>query len=126
MSTIGDAIGSCDEIKGLWTGTTEFEFDLVRDWHWNPQRLECFEVRAKKDRKELHESEVAADRKPGLDAAKTKEWKKLVSSGAIVVHEGRKARRLRESVEKRRILKSRFVITEADKGSSPQTQDIKT
>eukprot|EP00439_Symbiodinium_sp_Y106_P073510 s644_g13.t2 len=97
MSTIGDAIGSCDEIKGLWTGTTEFEFDLVRDWHWNPQRLECFEVRAKKDRKELHESEVAADRKPGLDAAKTKEWKKLVSSGAIVVHEGRKARRIGHS-----------------------------
>ncbi|CAE7239733.1 TY1B-A [Symbiodinium sp. CCMP2592] len=114
---------SCNEIKGLWTGTTEF--DLVHDWRWNPKQLECFEVKAKKGRKELHESEVAADRKPGLDAAKTKEWKKLVSSGAIVVHDGRKARRLRESVEKKRILKSRFVITEADQGSSPQTQDIK-
>ncbi|CAE7907146.1 RE1, partial [Symbiodinium necroappetens] len=110
-------------IKGPWTGTTEFE--LVDGWAWRSRNLECFEVKAKKGRKELTEADISSDRQSGLNAAKAKEWNKLVSSGAIVVHEGSEARRLKESVPRKRILKSRFVLTEADQGTSPQTQDIK-
>ena len=118
----GDA-RSLPVIKGPWTGTTEFE--LADGWAWCSKSHECFEVKAKKGRKELTEADISHERQSGLNAAKAKEWNKLVSSGAIVVHEGNEARRLKESVPRKRILKSRFVLTEADQGTSPQTQDIK-
>ena len=118
----GDA-QSLPVIKGPWTGTTEFE--LADGWAWCSKSLECFEVKAKKGRKELTEADISSERQSGLNAAKAKEWNKLVSSGAIVVHEDSEARRLKESVPRKSILKSRFVLTEADQGTSPQIQDIK-
>ncbi|CAE7879526.1 GIP, partial [Symbiodinium microadriaticum] len=108
----------------LWTGRTEFS--LKDGWSVvEGTAHECHEVQMKKGRKEVNEREIAADRREGLDKAKLKEWKKLVDSGAILVHEGDKARHLRHGMDSKRILKSRFVVTEAEPQSSPQTCDLK-
>lgn len=107
-----------------WTGRTVFT--LRPGWQWKREHGDCFEVGvAKKGRKELNEKEIDEGRKEGLRKAKLKEWNKLLQSGAIVVHKGKEAERLRSSVPRRRVLKSRFVLTEADEGSSPNTSDIK-
>ncbi|CAE7849640.1 unnamed protein product [Symbiodinium necroappetens] len=107
-------------MKGPWTGTTEFE--LAHGWSWKKHELECYEVAAKKGRKELTEAEVGPDRRVGLDAAKTKEWNKLVSSGAIVVHEGRQALKLRASMEKKRFATAMQLI--ASHGWSLNIADV--
>ncbi|CAE7771561.1 unnamed protein product [Symbiodinium sp. CCMP2592] len=107
-----------------WTGKTIFQ--LKPGWKWSKREDECFEVgSAKKGRKELSEHEIGKDRRSGLCQAKLKEWNKLLQSGAIVVHRGKKAEELRSTIPRRRLLKSRFVLTEAEAGSSPQTSDIK-
>ena len=112
-------VGQC-----LWTGMTEFS--LKRGWQWQTHELdECFEVEAKKGRKEVNEKLLDPKRAQGLKNAKVKEWKKLVDSGAIVVHRGKAAARIREQIPKKRLLKSRFVVTEADEGTSPNTADLK-
>ena len=59
-----------------------------------------FEIAAKKGRKEIMEKDVAPDRQSGLQAAKLKEWNKLVSSGAIVVHTGEAAAKIRRETPK--------------------------
>eukprot|EP00439_Symbiodinium_sp_Y106_P057534 s2587_g8.t1 len=64
-------------------------------------------------------------KREGLSQAKLKEWKKLVDSGAIRVHVGAEATKIRNSLDRGRLLKSRFVLTEAEAGSSPLTEDIK-
>ncbi|CAE7255667.1 RE1 [Symbiodinium sp. CCMP2592] len=111
--------------EGLWTGKTEFT--LKHGWSWKEkgQQTECFEATAKKGRKEVNEKELPDERKHGLRAAKVKEWKKHVSSGAIVVHTGKDAERLRAKIPRSRFLKSRFVVTESDPGASPETCDLK-
>ncbi|CAE7199062.1 RE1 [Symbiodinium sp. CCMP2592] len=107
-----------------WTGKTIFQ--LKPGWKWSKREDECFEVGSvKKGRKELNEHEIGKDRRSGLCQAKLKEWNKLLQSGAIVVHRGKKAQELRSTIPRRRLLKSRFVLTEAEAGSSPQTNDIK-
>ena len=110
---------------GLWTGWTAFS--LRPGWSWKDKRAEeCHEVAVKtKGRKEVDERSLDESRKEGLKAAKSKEWKKLITSGAVVVHEGRAADEIRQTVPKERFLKSRFVVTEADQGSSPETADLK-
>ncbi|CAE7214173.1 unnamed protein product [Symbiodinium sp. CCMP2592] len=112
-----------DSNSGLWTGKTEFS--LKEGWKWKSDEQECHEVTSKKGRKELNENEIKEDRKQGLMAAKMKEWKKLLSSGAIVVHTGKDAERIRRETPRDRFLKSRFVLTEAEPGASPETSDIK-
>ncbi|CAE7790061.1 RE1, partial [Symbiodinium necroappetens] len=109
---------------GFWTGRVEFR--LTPGWQDKAVTLkECHEVNVKKGRKELNDHEVPKDRRGGLDKAKVKEWTKLVDSGAIKVHLGATAQRIKQGLERGRLLKSRFVITEADRGSSPLTQDLK-
>ncbi|CAE7257454.1 GIP [Symbiodinium microadriaticum] len=83
-------------------------------------------VERTKGRKEVAMSSVASERKPGLEKAKLKEWKKLLDSGAIIVHKGREAKRLREKYgQNGRFMKSRFVITEADGQASEATMGLK-
>ncbi|OLQ02761.1 Copia protein [Symbiodinium microadriaticum] len=108
----------------FWTGHTEF---FLRDgWSVKSQeQVECFEVNIKKGRKELTDHEIPSSKREGLSQAKLKEWKKLVDSGAIRVHSGKSADKIRQSLDRGRLLKSRFVLTEADAGSSPLTCDIK-
>ena len=109
---------------GFWTGHVEFR--LKPGWQSKEVPVkECHEVNVKKGRKELNDHEVPQGRRGGLDKAKVKEWTKLVDSGAIKVHIGADARRIKDGLERGRLLKSRFVITEADKDSSPMTQDLK-
>ena len=109
---------------GFWTGHVEFR--LKPGWQSKEVPVkECHEVNVKKGRKELNDHEVPQGRRGGLDKAKVKEWTELVDSGAIKVHTGADARRIKDGLERGRLLKSRFVITEADKGSSPMTQDLK-
>ncbi|CAE7298082.1 GIP [Symbiodinium sp. CCMP2592] len=109
---------------GFWTGRTEF---VLKDgWCMRDQsKAECFEVNIKKGRKELLDHEIPRHKKEGLSKAKVKEWTKLVNSGAIKVHVGAEASRIRSGLEKGRLLKSRFVLTEAEAGSSPMADDIK-
>ena len=110
---------------GKWTGQTVFQ--LKPGWsRQSASSIECFEVGAtKKGRKEVIESELSQNQQAGLKKAKLKEWNKLLKSGAIVVHTGRKAAQLRKSVPRKRVLKSRFVVTEAEQGSHPDTCDLK-
>ena len=110
---------------GRWTGRTVFQ--LKHGWRWKRDvDSDCLEVAcAKRGRKELIEREIGAERRVGLESAKVKEWNKLLQSGAIIVHKGKEAERLRRSVPRKRILKSRFVLTEEDAGASPLTSDIK-
>eukprot|EP00439_Symbiodinium_sp_Y106_P071995 s1503_g13.t1 len=107
---------------GFWTGAVEFE--LKDGWQLRQREPEdCHEVNIKKGRKELNDREVPKERREGLSKAKVKEWTYLVDSGAIKVHTGVKAQQIKESLERGRLLKSRFVITEAEAGSNPMTQD---
>ena len=108
-----------------WTGATIFQ--LKPGWRWtSASQPECFEVGvAKRGRKELVERDLEEARRAGLSRAKEKEWNKLLQSGAIIVHMGKEAEKLRRSVPRKRILKSRFVLTEAEPGASPLTSDIK-
>ena len=108
-----------------WTGCSVFK--LKPGWKWKQaEENECMEVgSAKKGRKELVEKDTVKERKPGLEKAKLKEWNKLLQSGAIVVHRGKAAHQLKKSIPRKRVLKSRFVLTEAESGSSPATNDIK-
>ena len=108
----------------FWAGHTEFV--LKAGWSVKPnEQVECFEVNIKKGRKELTDHEIPSHKREGLNQAKMKEWKKLVDSGAIRVHTGEAANKLRQSLARERLLKSRFVLTEAEAGSSPLTENIK-
>ncbi|CAE7838462.1 GIP [Symbiodinium sp. CCMP2592] len=86
-------------IRGkFWTGYTEFYLENG----WSVKELapeECHEVNIKKGRKEPSESEIPKTRKTGLDQAKIKEWKKLTDSGAIKVHVGEAARKIRSALK---------------------------
>ena len=83
-------------------------------------------VERTKGRKEVAMSSVASERKPGLEKAKLKEWKKLLDSGAIIVHKGREAKRLREKYARNgRFMKSRFVITEAEGQANEAAMGLK-
>ena len=107
---------------GFWTGAVEFE--LKDGWQLRQREPEDrHEVNIKKGRKELNDREVPKERREGLSKATVKEWTYLVDSGAIKVHTGVKAQQIKESLERGRLLKSRFVITEAEAGSNPMTQD---
>ncbi|CAE7637419.1 PCSK5 [Symbiodinium sp. CCMP2592] len=94
---------------------------------------ECLMVERTKGRKEVAMSSVTKERRPGLDRAKQKEWRKLLDSKAILVHTGEKAREIREKYartdqrtgRKEKFMKSRFVVTEAGETASPETQGLK-
>ena len=55
-----------------------------------------------------------------------KEWSKLVNTKAIEVHKGEAAARLREEVDPKRILESRFVHTRRDSPERPGEREIKS
>ncbi|CAE7666546.1 GIP [Symbiodinium sp. CCMP2456] len=80
---------------GFWTGRVEF---CLKDG-WKDKVVkeqECYEVNIKKGRKELNDHEVPPERRNGLAKAKVKEWAKLVDSGAIKVHTGNAAKRIKD------------------------------
>ena len=82
------------------------------------QPFEGFEVNMtekKRGRKEVFERELKSCHMPGLKKAKLKEFKKLVSSGAVRVLSKKESDAVKCDPKLReRILKSRYVITKAD------------
>ena len=55
-----------------------------------------------------------------------KEWSKLVGTNAIEVHKGEAAAKLREEVDPKRILESRFVHTRRESPERPGEREIKS
>ena len=66
----------------------------------------------KVEHRELQEKQLSPEKRNELNAAKSKEWGKIIDSGSMVVHAGQEAKRMEGEVGKDRILKSRCVYTD--------------
>ena len=59
------------------------------------------------------------------EAGKRLEWKKLIQTGAVLVHQGERARKIERETEPGRILQSRYVKTRKMCADDPQESEIK-
>ena len=100
--------------------------DSGRPRNYTPpnQGHDTFMVQKKRGRKEVFENELFKAQAPGLRKAKNKEWNKLISSGAVrVLSKSESEQILGDPQMKKRVLKSRFVITKAeDVEMTPETE----
>jgi hypothetical protein len=76
---------------------------------------EVFAVNLKKQgRKEINAKNLTQEKRTELDLARAKEWKKMITSKAVIVHEGDEAQKIMHEVGIDRLLESRFVYTSED------------
>lgn len=64
--------------------------------------------------RELNAKNLSPDKRRELDNARSKEWNKLINSGAMIVHHGGEASKIVDEVGSDRVLQSRFVYTSDD------------
>ena len=75
------------------------------------EHLECFMTQDKKHA-ELRDKDLqSSSDQERVRVGKQSEWSKLLKAGAIQVHTGQEALRIREQVDPKRIIESRFVKT---------------
>ena len=74
---------------------------------------------------EVRERDLSATEMEELLAAKSKEWQKLLGTGAIKVYSGPEAEILRKQIDPGRVLKSRFVKTRRPHPKLPGKTELK-
>ena len=132
--SLGDALRRSSELLDLGSvraTRTPYERASSADEALISEDVDIFESflvqQARNDKRdtELRNSDIQESEWPQVMRGKEKEFEKLIKTGAIKVHRGQDAQRIRETVESNRILDSRFVKTRRNNPDDETQSEIK-